>query len=125
MFCSVLASASDHSSHNIYIYGGYDGEDAEHSPFDDVHILSLPSFIWTKAYSGRAGRGRSGHKCFRVFPDQMLVVGGLYKDPSVCLDDGAMQIFNLNGLQFQGSYSPAKWEAYAVPNIISSQIGGE
>ena len=28
LFCSVVAAASDNSSYNIYIYGGYDGIDS-------------------------------------------------------------------------------------------------
>ncbi|KAJ5152503.1 hypothetical protein N7492_009783 [Penicillium capsulatum] len=124
MFCSVLCSAADGSSHNIYIYGGYDGQDAEQSPYDDVYVLSLPSFIWIKVYSGNQRHGRSGHRCFRVFPDQMLVVGGLYRDPSVCLDKGMIRSYNLNELQFQDSYSPSSWEDYKVPSAIRHKIGG-
>lgn len=124
MFCSVLASAADRSSHNIYIYGGYSGTDGEQTPYDDVYILSIPSFIWVKAYSGSTRHGRSGHKCFRIFPDQMLVVGGLYRDSSLCLDGGPVQLFNMNSLQFQDSYSPDEWEMYNIPTVVTDQIGG-
>lgn len=124
MFCAVLASASDGSSHNIYVYGGYSGEDAEETPSDDVYILSLPSFTWVKAYTGNDRHGRSGHKCFRIFPDQMLLVGGQYKDPSLCLDGGIIQMFNLNDPKFQDSYSPVTWDDYIVPEVVVRQIGG-
>lgn len=124
MFCSVLASASDSSSHNIYIYGGYDGYDSGNAPFDDVYILSLPSFVWIKAYSGISRHGRSGHQCFRIFPDQMLVVGGEFQDPSVCLQGGVLRVFNLNNLEFQDAYGPSSWENYTVPEIVTREIGG-
>lgn len=124
LFCSVLASAEDGSSHNIYIYGGNDGSDNSTIPFDDVYILSLPSFVWIKAYSGIPRHGRSGHQCFRVFPDQMLVLGGLFQDPSLCLEGGVLQLFNLNTLNFQDSYDPSSYKSYTVPDIVTRQIGG-
>lgn len=123
-FCSILASASDGSSHNIYLYGGYDGQDSINAPYDDVYILSLPSFVWIKAHNGSSRHGRSGHQCFGVLPSQMLVVGGLYKDPSFCLEGGPLQVFNLNELEFQTDYSPVDVEEYLVPDMVTRQIGG-
>jgi hypothetical protein len=123
-FCSTLASAADGSSHNIYIYGGYNGQNSSATPFDDVYILSLPSFTWIKAYTGISRHGRSGHQCFSVLPSHMLVVGGLYKDPSFCLDGGILQTFSLNDLEFQTTYSPDAVEEYLVPSAVTKQIGG-
>jgi hypothetical protein len=123
-FCSTLASAADGSSHNIYIYGGYNGQNSSATPFDDVYILSLPSFTWIKAYTGISRHGRSGHQCFSVLPSHMLVIGGLYKDPSFCLDGGILQTFSLNGLKFQTTYSPDAVEEYLVPSAVTKQIGG-
>ncbi|OQD79246.1 hypothetical protein PENANT_c056G00630 [Penicillium antarcticum] len=123
-FCSTVASALDGSSHNIYIYGGYNGEDSTTAPYDDVYILSLPSFIWIRAYTGKSRHGRSGHQCFGVLPSHMLVVGGLYKDPSICLDGGILQTFSLNDLKFQTTYSPEAVEEYRVPSVVSQKIGG-
>lgn len=125
LFCSVVASASDRSSFNIYIYGGYDGVNAGSTPSDDVYILSIPSFVWIKAYSGQPLHGRSGHKCLKVYPDQMFVLGGIFQnDPTICLDGGYVQVFNLNTLEFQDSYSPSNWSNYSVPSIVTEQIGG-
>ncbi|THC88518.1 hypothetical protein EYZ11_012036 [Aspergillus tanneri] len=124
LFCTELASAPDGSSHNIYLYGGYDGTDAEQTPYDDVYILSLPSFTWFRAYTGSPRHGRSGHQCIKVFPDQMLVLGGRFKDPTVCLDGGVVQVFNLNTLQFQNSYSPDTWSDYRVPKKVVDRLGG-
>ncbi|CRG83183.1 putative ATP-dependent helicase YwqA [Talaromyces islandicus] len=125
MFCSVVAPAADRSSFNIYIYGGYDGVSAESPPSDDVYILSIPSFTWIKAYSGQYSHGRSGHKCLQVYPDQMFILGGIFKnDPTICLEGGFLQVFNLNTLQFQEIYSPQNWSNYSVPAAVTSRIGG-
>jgi hypothetical protein len=124
-FCSVLASAKDGSSHNIYIYGGYNGLDYNANPSDDVYILSLPSFKWVKAYNGTKRHGRSGHRCIKVYPDQMLTVGGQHVDPSQCLEGGVIVNFNLNSLSFQDNYDPAHWSEYKVPDLVMAQIGGK
>ncbi|CAI7563872.1 unnamed protein product [Penicillium glandicola] len=123
-FCSVLASAADGSSHNIYIYGGYDGLDYSANPSDDVYILSLPSFKWVKGYNGTNTHSRSGHRCIKVYPDQMLAVGGQHIDPSYCLEGGVIVNFNLNTLKFQDEYDPASWTEYQVPDIVTKEIGG-
>ena len=125
-FCSVLASAPDASSHNIYIYGGYNGiENQTFVPYDDVYILSLPSFKWVKAYNGTTTHARLGHKCVKVYPDQMLSVGGFRVDQSHCMEGGLITTFNLNNLTFQDAYDPAQWSGYKVPDLLSAAIGGE
>lgn len=122
-FCSVLASAADGSSHNIYIYGGYSGLVYDENASDDVYILSLPSFKWIKAYSGTNTHGRVGHRCIKVYPDQMLALGGMHIDPTHCLEDGVIVNFNLNSLRFE-DYDPTQWGEYQVPDIVTAEIGG-
>ncbi|KAF7506675.1 hypothetical protein GJ744_011504 [Endocarpon pusillum] len=123
-FCSVVAPARDASSFNIYVYGGYDGLNYTSVPFDDVWILSIPSFRWVKAYSGVRSHGRRGHRCERIYPDQMLIIGGVNPDAQQCLTDGPIQIFNLNTLKFQNLYNPREWAEYAVPDVVTALIGG-
>jgi hypothetical protein len=120
----VVASAADGSSHNIYLYGGDDGTNPETAPFDDLYILTLPAFMWIRARNGTARHGRSGHRCIKAFPDQMLVLGGLYKDPTLCVEGGVVQVFNLNTLQFQDAYFPDTWSQYQVPSTVTEHIGG-
>ncbi|PTU23593.1 hypothetical protein P175DRAFT_0476114 [Aspergillus ochraceoroseus IBT 24754] len=123
-FCSVYATASDGTSHNIYIYGGYDGLSPTHIPSDDVYVLSLPSFEWIKLYSGDSRtHGRKAHKCVKPYPDRMLVLGGSSIDPSSCID--MIQVFNLNTGRFQDTYNPAQWNTYQVPDLVSGRIGGD
>jgi hypothetical protein len=74
--CTVRELAQDGFSHNIYWYGGFDGLSMTETLSDGVWVLSLPSFIWTKIYSGIASHTRAGHLCAKPYPDQMIVIGG-------------------------------------------------
>jgi hypothetical protein len=124
--CTVLASAQDGSSHNIYWYGGYNGLD-QGTVSDDVWILSVPSFMWMKVYSGMPPHGRAGHKCTKPYPDQMFVVGGsaaLTGSEPVCVQGGIIQIYNLSSSTWIESYDPNIWSNYTVPSMIYSMIGG-
>lgn len=125
--CTVVASAQDASSHNIYWYGGFDGIDGS-APFsDDVYVLSVPSFVWTKVYSGTANHARAGHKCVKPYPDQMFVIGGY--PPATgntlsCVENGIVQLFNLSSATWMTSYDPTVWSNYSVPAAIYQKIGG-
>jgi hypothetical protein len=125
LFCSVVATAADNSSYNIYIYGGYDGIDFSHATYDDVYVLSIPSFTWVKVYSGVSTHSRRGHKCVKVYPDQMFVLGGVRQGYSTKCLEGLIQVFNLNTLGFQDSYSPITWSEYKVPSLVTARIGGK
>ncbi|KAF7939014.1 uncharacterized protein EAE98_001350 [Botrytis deweyae] len=61
--CTVVATAPDNSSYNIYLYGGQDGGSVS---YDDVFVLSLPSFTWIKVYESVPGSPRFGHTCHLV-----------------------------------------------------------
>lgn len=125
--CTVVASAPDSSSHNIYWYGGFDGIEVTKPFSDDVYILSVPSFIWTKIYSGNSTHGRAGHKCVKPYPDQMFVIGGYPAAPGnslTCVESGIIQVFNLSSGTWMTSYDPAVWSNYSVPSVITAMIGG-
>ncbi|CAG8960882.1 hypothetical protein HYFRA_00002419 [Hymenoscyphus fraxineus] len=124
--CTVLASAQDGSSHNIYWYGGYDGLDQTGVLSDDVWVLSIPTFAWVKVNSGNSSHGRAGHRCTKPYPDQMVVVGGYPSLSGVspgCVQ-GFIQVFNLTTAQWITSYHPDKWFNYGVPASVVSVIGG-
>ncbi|KAL4977164.1 hypothetical protein BDW66DRAFT_40306 [Aspergillus desertorum] len=124
-FCSVYASAPDGSSHNIYIYGGYDGLDPRNRPSDDVYVLSVPAFEWIQLYSGNStANGRREHKCVKPYPDKMLVLGGTHIGGSTCIPD-IIRVFNLNTGRFQNTYNPRDWDEYKVPDLVSGRIGGD
>lgn len=125
--CTVVASAQDGSSHNIYWYGGFDGLHLTDSFSDDVWVLSVPAFRWVKVYSGTDQHARAGHRCTKPYPDQMFVIGGyssLSGGQPACLDKGIIQIFNLSSAQWMDSYDPTKWSNYSVPSAVYQYIGG-
>lgn len=125
--CSVLASAQDGSSHNIYWYGGFNGYNLSTTLSDDIWTLSIPSFTWTKFYSGNASYGRAGHICAKPYPDQMIVLGGYnylpLAGPPTCLID-FVRVFNLSSGVWLNEYDPTVWSNYSVPTAIRSVIGG-
>ncbi|KAH7363564.1 hypothetical protein B0T11DRAFT_94760 [Plectosphaerella cucumerina] len=124
--CAVVAPARDLSSINIYLYGGYPGVDPTVEMNDEVWVLSLPSFTWTRLSEGRLGQGRSGHKCFMPYPDQMMVVGGMTSlagDDLTCLPS-LIQVYNLTSGRWMDGYDPDKHAHYGVPAAVREVIGG-
>ncbi|KAF4778696.1 kelch repeat protein [Colletotrichum scovillei] len=113
---------------NIYYYGGYDGIHPKEDFSDDVWVLSIPSFQWTKVYEGTALHARAGHQCVMPYPDQMMVVGGYAamagSGAPPCLEGGIMQVFNLSSAEWLDGYSPTKWSNYTIPTAVRSKIGG-
>jgi hypothetical protein len=128
--CTVVAEAQDSSSYNIYWYGGFDGIHQNNaSAFsDDVWVLSVPSFVWTKVYSGNSSHARAGHRCAKPYPDQMFVVGGygalVGDEQPPCVEGGIIQIFNLSSATWIDSYDPNVWRNYSIPDPIVKAIGG-
>lgn len=117
-FCAVVAGEAGDDSFEIFIYGGDNGlssTDARYA-LDDVWILSVPSFTWTRV-PGTREHGRSGHVCSRPLPDQMLVVGGWdwENTDGYCIQNQAIiDVFNLNSLQWTRQYDPQAWENYTT-----------
>ncbi|KAM3493764.1 hypothetical protein MY3957_003024 [Beauveria namnaoensis] len=125
--CAVVAPAADRSSFNIYYYGGFDGVHSSKDFYDDVWILSLPSFTWTKISEGKASHARAGHKCFLPYPDQMMVIGGytpLSGTTLTCLEDGPISMLNITSGEWMEQYDPAKYGVYGVHQKVQATIGG-
>jgi N-acetylneuraminic acid mutarotase len=59
-----------------YIHGGF----SPLTTYDDVYVLSLPSFSWYKV-DNTPGTGRTLHTC-NVVNRQMIVIGGTSNDDS-------------------------------------------
>jgi hypothetical protein len=70
-FCTVYVSAPDNSSHHIYLYSGIDP--IKNQNYDDVAILSIPSFTWTTVWPD-GGSSRVGPNCHRAGKRQMVYV---------------------------------------------------
>ena len=125
--CAVVAPAEDSSSFNIYYYGGYEGLDSTDDFYDDVWVLSLPSFTWTELSKGTPSHARAGHKCFMPYPDQMMVFGGykaLQGMSLACLEQ-PVAIYNLSSGEWMDSYHPDEHGDYAVPDKVLDKIGGD
>jgi Kelch motif len=123
-FCVVTAAAPDNSSYNIYLYGGRDAT----TDYDDVYVLSLPSFRWIQIYSGQSPRW--GHTCHLVANSQMLTVGGANGSTvASSLWNGcdwemmSVAVYSLSTLTW-GSVYDAAAPQYTVPNLIYQVVGG-
>ena len=125
--CTVVASAQDGSSHNIYWYGGFDGTHPSDPFSDEVWVLSIPSFTWVLLSQGVVSHARAGHRCVKPYPDQMFVIGGYTTAAGTdnnCVEGGIIQSFNLSSGQWLDSYDPTVYSSYQVPDLVVSKIGG-
>ncbi|KAE8448886.1 hypothetical protein EG329_008682 [Mollisiaceae sp. DMI_Dod_QoI] len=126
-FCAGATWAQDKSSYNIYIYGGL-GFGANSTGFDDLYILSLPSFTWIKWYEGTTPSSfHHSMTCNVVNNAQMLVIGGTFPASDQCDSSNVWGTHNVD----MGKVSGNMWEifkpnltTYNVPPEIISVVGG-
>ncbi|KAI5458304.1 hypothetical protein BGZ63DRAFT_474676 [Mariannaea sp. PMI_226] len=133
-FCAGAVWSKDRSSYNIYLNAGLGfGGDG----YDDVYILSLPSFQWIKTYPlDRNGTGEypSHSLSCNVVNDgsQMLTIGGSFpENDDTCDYEQVWGVHNIDlGNQvkdnFQKTWSeyvPALF-GYNVPQYVTKVIGG-
>ncbi|KAF2673414.1 hypothetical protein BT63DRAFT_368620, partial [Microthyrium microscopicum] len=129
-FCAGATWANDHSSYNIYLYGGL-GIPPNGAGFDDVYILSLPSFTWVKWWSNSPSNPRHSMSCNVINRTQMIVIGGQLPDadPTSCDLPNIWGTRNLNlgkngpGDSVWDLYYPNLTE-YHVPSEVIAKIGG-
>ncbi|OGM47258.1 hypothetical protein ABOM_003932 [Aspergillus bombycis] len=128
-FCAGVTWAEDHSSYNIYLYGGIGALGGV--GFDDIYILSMPSFKWIKWFPAGPGTGYPKHSmsCTVVDGAQMLVMGGTQPNSTDC---DVPPIYGMHNM-YLGKQNPedAMWAmfrsnltSYEVPSEIISTIGG-
>ncbi|GAW21442.1 hypothetical protein ANO14919_109610 [Xylariales sp. No.14919] len=135
-FCAGVSSAPDDSSFQITIHGGWDllyGRS-----FNDVYVLSLPSFQWIKVDDsknpdllGSDQPGRHRHGCNVWNESQLIVSGGT-------ITSGLGEVVTLSNT-CNATYPPIKvldtstyiWRTefdpsveYSVPNVVTDVIGG-
>ncbi|ROW17560.1 hypothetical protein VPNG_00897 [Cytospora leucostoma] len=132
-FCSGVTWADDQSSYNIYIYGGA-GMPPDTAGYDDVYILTIPTFTWIKLYPTDGNiTGQYPHNslsCNVINRSQMLIIGGTFPlSDDAC--DAAPQWGTHNlvlGHQDDANpwqlYSP-NLTTYAVPDAVTSVVGGQ
>ncbi|KAH8890788.1 hypothetical protein GQ53DRAFT_649582 [Thozetella sp. PMI_491] len=128
-FCADVTWAPDQSSYNIYLYGGL-GFPPNGSGYDDVYILTIPSFQWIKLYPNDGNYTgqypHNGLSCNMVDGAQMLIIGGTFTTTDDC--DAPTQ-FGTHNLDVSDSTTP--WQlfstnrtTYGVPDLIVSAVGG-
>lgn len=143
--CAVVASAADGSSTQVYMFGGQNLIPAgNQTQFDDMWILTIPSFTWIQVDTGGQAvpPGRSGHTC-NIWNSQMVVVGG-YVGTDLSCDSPGVYVFDASNLTWQNNYvAPPGSNAlnqqasqekddtglsgsydYVVPAAVQSVIGG-
>lgn len=110
--CAVVASAQN--TVQIYMYGGQ--SIFNDVPFDDIWILSLPTFTWIQVPSPLNNPpGRTGHTCHAI-GSEMLVLGGWTAD-DVC-EVADIHVFNMSSLRWGTTFDPNS--LYSVPEIVVS-----
>ena len=124
-YCSVVASAEDNSSHNIYLY--IFSWDIGRSR---LFILTLPAFHWVSVYEAPEYDYQSpeGGQCRKVHEKHMVVYRG--KSRNGC-------DYEKNSKRFQGmaiyDMSSLTWTTkvelknpkYLVPEVLHAIIGGK
>ncbi|ORY69535.1 uncharacterized protein BCR38DRAFT_332031 [Pseudomassariella vexata] len=132
-FCAGVTWAQDRSSYNIYLYGGL-GMPPNTAGFDDVYILTIPSFQWIKMYPAPGSTAQQyPHNtltCNVVDGAQMIIIGGSFPlDQTTC---DVPDQFGSHGLDM-GRQNPdaSPWfvyrkniTSYMVPRDITSRVGG-
>jgi Kelch motif len=143
--CAVAQSAPDGSSIQVYMYGGQNLVPAgSQIQYDDIWILTLPSFTWIKVDTTNQSvpPARAGHTC-DSWNAQMVVVGGYVGTQLEC-DTPGIYVFNLSSLTWQNTYAVLEGAnnlnqqksqekdpsamggtyGYEVPAVVRSVIGG-
>ncbi|KAM3072453.1 hypothetical protein ACMFMG_009254 [Clarireedia jacksonii] len=128
-FCAGATWAPDQSSYNIYLYGGA-GFGANATGFDDVYILSLPSFKWIRWWTTSQPKPHNMLSCNVINGAQMIVIGGSFPGQQTnCDANNAWGTHNLD----LGQQNPDKsmWNtyqpnltSYVVPSAVISAVGG-
>ncbi|KAF2876617.1 kelch repeat protein-like protein [Massariosphaeria phaeospora] len=104
--CAVVGAAADGSSYNIHMFGGQSLQPAgDQTQYDDMWILSVPSFTWIEVDMSKQGvpPARAGHTC-HVWDGQMIVVGG-YVPKELSCDSPGIYVFNMSSLSWSDQFT--------------------
>ncbi|KAH7390995.1 hypothetical protein DE146DRAFT_151393 [Phaeosphaeria sp. MPI-PUGE-AT-0046c] len=121
--CTVIGSAPDNSSHNIYMFGGWNPTQPN-TWYDELYVLSLPTFTWVKMYYAESPR--YGHTCHAV-GRQMITTGGHNIRRNVT-DYCDWELHGIAVLDMPtmtwGSVFNATYGEYEVSTDVVNKIGG-
>lgn len=125
----MVVPAADNSSYNIYMFGGSSNDEAN-GAYNDVWVLSLPSFKWIKirnkaSDSSYIPGARTSHTCHLVGKRQMVVIGGARSAAAhkQC-NTKSVFVFDLTTLVWRNEFDPNE-VAYELPKNITNVIGGD
>lgn len=138
--CSAVTMSPDGEAFHITTYGGWSLGDQR--AYEDVNILSIPSFTWIDAtdlsresnkeqqINSTIGRSALIGACQTYRNSQMIVLGGNIHSGAYSLTDGACSnVFEPLRVLDLSTY---KWKTeletnstYEVPEVIYKTIGGE
>ncbi|KAF2714100.1 hypothetical protein K504DRAFT_154637 [Pleomassaria siparia CBS 279.74] len=131
-FCAVAASASDGSSHNIFVYAG-ESPDSTPSAYSDMWILSIPSFRWIRVDVDSPPR--KAHACAAVAEKYMVTYGGIPSgwgeegDGDACdTDNYGLRLFDMSTLTWTTKYGgpvTGGKKNFAVPKPVYDAVGGD
>ncbi|KAF2007709.1 kelch repeat protein-like protein [Amniculicola lignicola CBS 123094] len=110
--CITVAAAADGSSYNVYMFGGQNLQPAaQQIQYDDMWILSVPSFTWISVNMTEQSvpYGRAGHTC-HVWDGQMIVVGGYVGQELTC-DSPGIYVFNMSSLSWSDQFTALTGES--------------
>lgn len=121
-FCSVAVPGPD-STTEIFLYGGLT---ADNTVSDEVFVLSLPGFVFTKADGPGATTARADHACVAVGGGkrQMLSIGGAdatkgypaeFEDPDPWAQ--GLGVFDMTSLRWTDGYR-SDAAAYDTPDVV-------
>lgn len=139
MFCAAVAESPDGTAFHITTYGGWSL--SEGRSYEDVHVLSIPSFQWIDAtdlsnktnleqqVNSTIGRDSMSGAC-QLYGSEMIVLGGQIRSDTSSLIDGAcsdvfepVRVLDLSTYEWKTSLNTSS--TYEVPAVIYNAIGGE
>lgn len=139
-FCAVVTTSPDNGAFHITTYGGWSL--ADQRSYEDVNILSIPSFTWIDAtelsdqtnkeqqVNSNIGRDALSGACQAYRGSQMIVLGGEIRAGADSLTNGAcsnvfepVRVLDLSTYKWQTELNTSS--TYEVPAVIYDTIGGE
>ncbi|MBA7489613.1 hypothetical protein ES702_00147 [subsurface metagenome] len=126
-FCTAVVPTNDSNGYEIFVYGGYDGvyNGTDPNVRDDVWVLSVPAFQWTKfidSPSTGTTHGRQGSVCIAPNPTSIISAGGSGVMGSTLLEDSIIDVLDLNKKEWTGVYNASSAEPFILPAAMVTQL---
>ncbi|OAX81767.1 hypothetical protein ACJ72_03888 [Emergomyces africanus] len=133
-FCTAVSSAPDDSSFQVHMYGGRSRTVKNATSYNDLYVLTLPSFRWIRAPTtglepwDDEGVGRDSHKCVTWKDGEMVVIGGTTRKddkPQKGCSRNYPPIRVLDTSKFRWEKQFERDTTYTVPRVVSDIVGGD